>query len=118
MEYPERPAEVAARDVIAHLQQSVQALVDGDRVLPDEGLPLLAALDRALAGPNGERVAAAQGGIMAFVGWVQTLIAAGLLEAADGLPRIKAAAALEALLRSADGIDPEADRRCGDRSQG
>jgi hypothetical protein len=105
MEPPERPAEVVASEVIAHLQQSVQALMDGDRVLPADGLSLLATVDRALGGPNGASAAAARAGIAAFIGGVQALIKAGALAAADGRPRIEAAAALGALLRSADGID-------------
>ena len=47
----------------------------------------------------------AQAGIEAFIGWAQALIEAGLLAAADGRPRIEAAAAMEALLPSADGTD-------------
>jgi hypothetical protein len=118
MEHPERRAEVAARDTIAHLQQSVHALMDGDLVLPADGSSLLAALDRELAGPNGESAAAARAGIEAFIDWVQALIAAGVLEAANGRRRIEAAVALRALLRSADGTDPETRRRRGDTSQG
>jgi hypothetical protein len=144
MENPDRPAVVVARVVIAHLQQSVQALMDGDRVLPADGLSLLATLDRALEGltdedgpavpslgPPGTSPAlrapgshAATGsrrgthavgrarsepwaGIEAFIGRVQALIEAGVLEAGDGHPRIEAAAAMAALLRSTDGTDSE-----------
>jgi hypothetical protein len=107
MVHLEKPADLAAREVIAHLQQSVHALMDGDRVLPADGSSLLAALDRALAGPNGESVSAARAGVEAFIGRVQALIDAGVLEAAEGGPRIEAAAALGTLLRSADGTDPE-----------
>ena len=49
----------------------------------------------------------AQAGIEAFIGWAQALIEAGVLAAADGRPRIEAAAALGALLPSAGGTDPE-----------
>jgi hypothetical protein len=118
MEHPERPAEVVARELIAHLQQSVQALMDGDRVLPADGSSLLAALDRALAGPGGESVSAARAGIEAFIGRVQALIDAGVLEAADGRPRLEAAAALGTLLRSAAGTDLETRSWRGDTSPG
>jgi hypothetical protein len=103
MEHADRPAVVVARIVIAHLRQSVQAWMDEDRVLPADGSSLLAALDRALAGPNDENAWAAQIGTEAFINWAQARIDAGVLAAADGRPRIAVAAALGALLRSADG---------------
>src|SRR5216684_362896 len=101
MEQPDRAAADDARAAMAHLQQSVQALIDGDRVLPGDGASLLATLDRALEGPTAADAPAARAGIEAFIGRVQALIEAGVLEAADGRPRIEAAAALGALLRSA-----------------
>ena len=107
MKQPDRAAADDARTAMAHLQQSVQALIDGDRVLPGDGSALLATLDRALAGPDGESAAAVRAGIEAFIGWVQSLIEAGVLAAADGRPRIEAAAAMGALLRSASGADRE-----------
>ena len=142
MQPPERPGEVVASEVIAHLQRSVQALMDGDRVLPADGSSLLATLDRALAGPDGESAPPgtreaggslrprgpapplrgsppptqwvdAQAGIEAFIGWAQALIEAGVLAAADGRPRIEAAAAMGALLRSAGGTDLNTCRRQG-----
>jgi hypothetical protein len=113
MEHPERPAEVVARDVIAHLQQSVQALMDGDRVLPADGSSLQTLLERALQGLTAEDAPAARAGIEAFIDRAQALIAAGVLEAADGRPRIAAAAALGALLPSADGTDLKTPRRRG-----
>lgn len=48
----------AAGAVLAHLRQTVQVWIDGDRVLPIDGLALLAALDQAqkgLAGEDSER---------------------------------------------------------------
>jgi hypothetical protein len=125
MEPPERPAEMVARDVIAHLRQSVQALIDGDRILPADGLPLLASLDQALAGPDGVSApsgtrhvggslcSSAQAGIEAFIGWAQALIEAGVLAAEDGRPRIEAAVAMGALLRSAGGTDLKTSERQG-----
>jgi hypothetical protein len=112
MERPERPAEGVASEVIARLQRSVQALMDGDRVLPADGSSLLATLDRALAGPDSVS-AAARAGIEAFIGWAQALIEAGVLAAEDGRPRIEAAAAMGALLRSAGGTAVETRRRQG-----
>ena len=114
MQHPAKPAEAAARDVIAHLQKSVHALMDADRVLPEEGMPLLAALDRALAGPNGASATSARSGIAAFSDWVQALIDAEVLDAAEGGPRIAAAAALGAGLPSAAGADPETRKAHGD----
>jgi hypothetical protein len=40
MEHPERAAVVFARVLIAHLQQSILAWVDSDRVLPADGSSL------------------------------------------------------------------------------
>jgi hypothetical protein len=107
MEHSERPALVVARVVIAHLQQSVRALMDPDRILPADGSSLLATLDQALAGSNCQSDSAARAGIEAFIGRVQALIDAGVLDPADGCPRIEAAAAMGALLRSADETDSE-----------
>jgi hypothetical protein len=102
MEHSERPPLVVAQVVIAHLQQSVRALMDEDRVLPTDGSSLLAALDRELAGPNGESAAAARAGIEAFIAQVEALVDAGVLEAADGHPPIEMAVALGALLHGAE----------------
>jgi hypothetical protein len=113
MEPPERPAEVVASKVIAHLQQSVQALMDGDRILPADGLPLLATLDQEPAGPDGVSAAAGLAGIEAFIGWAQALIEAGVLAAEDGRPRIEAAVAMGALLRSASGTNLKTPGRQG-----
>ena len=88
------------RAVIADLQQWVQAWMDGDRLFPADGLSLLAALDRALAGLAGEDSeerapgAGTRAGIAAFVGQVQALVEARVLAAEDGLPPIEAAEAM------------------------
>jgi hypothetical protein len=120
MEHSDGPAIVDARTRIAHLQQSVQAVMDGDRILPSDGSSLLAMLDRALEGLTDEDALAvsplgagaravggagreAGAGIEAFIGWVQGLIEAGVLEAADGRPWIEAAAAMRAVLPSVGG---------------
>jgi hypothetical protein len=105
MEQPDSAAADGARAAMAPLQQSVQALIDGDRVLPADGSSLLALLERALEGLGAENARAARPGIEAFIGRVEALIEAGMLEAADGHPQIEAAAALAALLPSAEGSD-------------
>jgi hypothetical protein len=101
MEYSHGPVVVIARVVIAHLRESVQIWLDGDRILPEEGAFPLATLDRALASVNGEDAPAARAGIEAFIGRVQSLIETGTLEAADGRPPIEMAVALGALLHGA-----------------
>jgi hypothetical protein len=112
--------------VLARLRQTVQVWIDGDRVLPIDGLALLVALDQAqkgLAGPRGAPGAAAESGITAFVGHVQALIEARVLAAEVGLPPIEAASAMAALLSGADGRagrgEPDAARsRYRDREKG
>jgi hypothetical protein len=89
-------------------------LMDRDQVLPADGASLLAALDRKLSEPGGESATAARAGIEAFIGWMQALVEAGVIEAADGHARIEAAAELGALLPTADGTDPETRTRRGD----
>ena len=118
MEHADRPAVVVARIVIGHLRQSVQAWMDEDRVLPAEGSSLLAALDRALAGPNGDHAGAAQVGTKEFIDWAQARIEAGVLPAADGHPRIAVAAALGALLRGAEGAASGDTNPAGDPAPG
>jgi hypothetical protein len=86
MEHPDNPGAMGPSTLIAHLQQSVQAWIDSDRVLPADGSTLLAALEQLQAelagGDSKERApgAAAQAGLTAFESQVQALIAAGLLE--------------------------------------
>lgn len=104
MEDSERPGLVVAQIVIAHLQQSVQAWTDADRVLPEDSLSLLATLDRARGGLVQGNPLAARAGFDAFAGRVQGLIADGVLAAEDGCPRIEAAAAMGALLPGADAV--------------
>jgi hypothetical protein len=107
MEPPDRPAVVVARVVIAHLQQGLQALIDSDRVLPADASSLLATLDRAQERLSDEDAPAARAGIEAFSIQAQALIETGVLDAADGGPRIEAAAALVALLGSAAATNAE-----------
>jgi hypothetical protein len=99
------PAPVEAGAVIAQLRQRVRVWMDGDRVLPADGLSLLATLDRVQAGLAGEDAPAARAGIAAFVSQVQALIEARVLAAEDGHPPIEAASAMVALLDSAGGAD-------------
>jgi hypothetical protein len=105
MERAESPGVREASTRITHLQQSVQAVMDGDRILPADGAALLVILDQALEGLTDEDTPAvpplgpgsralggaprkARAGIEAFTGRVQALIEAGVLEAADGRPWI------------------------------
>jgi hypothetical protein len=110
MEHRPNPETSGLSTLIAHLQASVQAWIDSDRVLPADGASLLATLDQiqaGLAGAGGEERApgaAAQAGITAFVDQVQALIAAGLLEIGHDHPLIEA--------RDAGCLAPE---RPGDR---
>lgn len=113
MKQPDRAAADHARAAIAHLQQSVQALIDGDRLLPGDGSSLLATLDRALERLVTMDALAAWTGIEAFSSQVTELIEAGVLDAADGRPRIEEAAPLIALLRRTDAADLTTDRRQG-----
>ena len=98
MEPPERPAGGDARRLIAQLQQSVLAWMDGDRVLPADGSSLLAMLDRAREGLILKSAPEARAATAAFSSRVQALIEAGVIDAADGHPRLEMAAELAALL--------------------
>jgi hypothetical protein len=80
MEHPDSPVARGPSALITHLQESVQAWIDSDRVLPADGAALLAALEHLQAELLGADAPAAQAGIAKFVDQVQTLIAAGLLE--------------------------------------
>jgi hypothetical protein len=97
-DHPDRHTAASAQAEVAHLQQTVQAWIDSDRVLPADGSALLAMLARVQEGLASENARAAQAGITAFVRQVQSLIDAGSLAAADGQPPIEAAAALAALI--------------------
>jgi hypothetical protein len=101
MEHLERPALVVSQVVIAHLQQSVQAWTDADRLLPEDSASLLAMLDHALGGLSQGNSPAARSGFEAFSGRVQGLVADGVLTPEDARPRMEAAAAMGALLPSA-----------------
>lgn len=98
MVQPERPAEVTARDAIAHLQQSIHGLMDADRVLPADGSSLLVALEQALEGVTGENPSSARAGIVAFIRRVEALIDAGAIEAEEGRRPLGTADALLAVL--------------------
>jgi hypothetical protein len=98
MVQPERPAEVTARDAIAHLQQSIHGLMDGDRVLPADGSSLLVALELALEGLTGENPSSARAGIVAFIRRVEALIDAGAIEAVEGRLPLETVDALFAML--------------------
>jgi len=103
MEPSDRPTVMDACELIAHLRQSVQAVMDGDRVFPADGSALLALLDGAQEGladqdapavPPLEPASHAVGGaqeepwarLEAFIARVQALIESGVLDAADGRP--------------------------------
>jgi len=104
------PAPVEAGVVIAQLRQRVRVWMDGDRILPADGSLLLAALDSALAELTEEHAPAARAGIEQFVGQVEALIKARVLEASDGHPPIEAATLLIAGLPRAGATDAETDR--------
>src|SRR5262249_1193105 len=86
LEHLDHPAAMSPRALIAHLQESVQAWIDSDRVLPADGASLLAMLNQAFAALAAEDAPAARAGIMAFTGQFTALIAAGVLSAGDGQP--------------------------------
>lgn len=94
MEYPDRRSAAGARGVIANLQQRVVGWIDGDRVLPADGSFLLAMLEQAREGLAGSNPLAAQQGIKAFMGRVQSLIEEGALPATDDCLSLEAARAL------------------------
>jgi hypothetical protein len=98
MEHLERPALVVSQVVIAPLRQSVLGWMDADWILPADGSSLLAALERALEGLNGENPAVASAGIVAFIRRVEALIDAGALEAGDGRLPLETARALLSVL--------------------
>jgi len=106
---PSSPA-AAVDAAIARLRQSVRAWMDGDRIVPADGSLLLAALDSALAELTEEHAPAARAGIEQFVGQVEALIKARVLEASDGHPPIEAATLLIAGLPRAGATDAETDR--------
>src|SRR4051794_40955999 len=101
MEHPHGPVVVVARVVIAHLRESVQIWLDGDRILPEDGAAPLTTLDRVLESVNREDARAARAGMEALIGRVETWIETGALEAADSHPPLEIAVALGALLQGA-----------------
>jgi hypothetical protein len=103
MEHPGSPAAAGPQAVIAHLQESVQAWIDSDRVLPADGASLLKMLDQTLAALAAEDAPAARAEITAFTRRMAALNAAGVLSLGDGQPGPDAIAALLAGLASGHG---------------
>ena len=79
MEHPDRATAERAGAVVAQLQQSVQAWLDADQILPADGQSLLAMLDFALTGRVGASAAAASAMIEAVIERTEALIEAGTL---------------------------------------
>jgi hypothetical protein len=102
---PDRLDTASAGDRITRLQHHVQALMDGDRVLPADGSSLLAALGQAQERLLSQDRRAARSALAAFVSRVQALIDAGVLTTGDGQPPIEAATRVAASLRRPGGID-------------
>jgi hypothetical protein len=96
MEHGNRHEAVDARAQIAALQRSVQGWADGDSVLPADGSALLVLLEQALDGLKHGDAGSAQAGITAFMGRLEALIEAGILNGTDGLAEMAMAAALAA----------------------
>jgi hypothetical protein len=96
---PLAPVEAAA--LIARLRQRVRIWVDGDRVLPADGSCLPTTLEQALAGLTQADARTARAGIERFVGQVQALVEAGVLEISDAHSTIETGALLIARLSSA-----------------
>jgi hypothetical protein len=69
----------SAGDRITRLQHHVQALIDGDRVLPADGSSLLAALGHAQEGLLSEDRPAERAALEAFVSRVQALMATSIV---------------------------------------
>lgn len=84
---------------IGMLRRQTVALADADRVLPEDGRALLAALDAALLELRTGDLPAAQAEIERFVAGAQRLIEAGVLAGREGHPPLTAARALLAELR-------------------
>jgi hypothetical protein len=93
MEHPDRATAERARAVVAQLQQSFQAWMDADQILPADGQSLLAMLDLALAGRAGASAAAAGAVIEAVIERTEALIEAGTLEVAHGRGALESARA-------------------------
>ena len=117
MQHPEKPAARDARTLIAYLQQSVEARMDGDQLLPADGSSLLELLERAMEGLSVRNAGAARAEIEAFIRRVQALIDAGVLDVTDGRPLIEAAAPARVWLSSAGGICVDARGEPCDGSQ-
>jgi hypothetical protein len=91
--------EFSGEAEIGTLRQRIQALLDADCVLPEDGGALLAALDAALQDLATGRTPAAGAGIQRFIERAQSLMEAGVLERRAGRPPLETARALLAALR-------------------
>jgi hypothetical protein len=83
---------------IGRLREQIVGLADADRVRPEDGAALLAALDTVRLALAAGHMAAARAGMEQFITEAQGLMAAGVL-AAEGDPPLAAARALLATLR-------------------
>jgi hypothetical protein len=92
---------------IGMLRQRIEAFVDADLLLLEDGQGLLATLDGALAGLTQANEPATRAGIAAFVGRLRALIEVGDLAAGEGQPPLEAAAAIAASLLDAGRTDAE-----------
>ena len=105
MRLTERARVACDAPEIGPLWQSVQALFDADRVLPQDGQWLLAMLEEARQSLTTGDLAEARAGLAGFIDRVRMLIQDGVLAAADGHPPIDTA---QAILASLDGEGPPA----------
>jgi hypothetical protein len=104
MQHPDRPAVTDGESAIAHLRQGVYAWMDADRVLPEEGAALLAALDAALlhltAGDRSGATpgAAARTAVEQFIAGAQRFMEDEVLKEREGQGSLAATVALLAEL--------------------
>ena len=84
MQHPDRPAVTDGESAIAPLRQSVYAWMDADRVLPEEGSVLLAALDAALRHLTAGDLPAARTAIEQFIAGAQRFMEDEVLKERDG----------------------------------
>jgi hypothetical protein len=86
---------------IGKLERSVQALIDGDLVLPVDGSSLLAQLETARRHLTAGDTPAAQSGMQSFVDRMQALLQASAFGWEEGSPQIDAARTILGWLRPA-----------------
>lgn len=98
MQYPATPQEAALPTAMDALRQRVQALIDGDMVLPADGRSLLEIVDVARAALTAGEAPAARAGAEEFMERVQALMTAGLIEPSEARLQTEAAAAIVAVL--------------------